>query len=94
VKRVASKKAQGKSTKRVSSEDSNKFISKKIKLILTSLIVSLVLFAFSWVCYEYVFLDNLLMGNFFFILSVVSRYLSVAFFIALLVFMILRAFRR
>jgi hypothetical protein len=71
-----------------------KNLSKKIRLVLTSLISSLIVFAFAWIGYNYLFLQNLLIGNFFFILSYVSGYISVAFFMALIILVLLKVFRK
>ncbi|MFH1365435.1 MAG: hypothetical protein ABIH28_02540 [archaeon] len=93
VKRSGSRRAQGGKVKRANVV-AEKFISKKIKLTLTSLVFSLIVFAGSWVGYEYFFLENTFLGDFFFTLTLLSKYLSLAFFIALLVFLVLKAFRR
>jgi len=71
-----------------------KFISKKLKITLTSFIFSLIIFASSWIGYEYFILDTGFFGNFFFILVLLSGFLSLAFFIALLIFLILKAFKK
>jgi hypothetical protein len=71
-----------------------KFISRKLKLTLTSLVFSLIIFAGSWLGYKYFFLDAGFFESFFFILALISGFLALAFFIALLVFLVLKAFRK
>jgi len=93
AKRFSSRKAQNSKIKGASISPA-KFISKKIKLTLTSLVFSLIIFACSWLGYSYFFLDTGFFGSFFFILAYLSGFLSLAFFIALLVFLVLKAFRK
>jgi len=92
-KKSSSRKSQKRKVK-TSSISQSKIVSKKIKLTLTSLVFSLIIFAGSWLGYEYFILDTGFFGNFFFILSYISGFLSVAFFIALLVFLVLKAFKK
>ena len=93
AKRSSSRSAK-KSGARGISLTPEKVVSKKIKLALTSLVFSLIIFAGSWLGYEYFILDNGFFGNFFFMLAYLSGFLSLAFFIALLVFLVLKAFRK
>jgi hypothetical protein len=93
AKKKRGKKARSKKAK-IAPVVQQKFISRKIRLTLTSLLFTLVIFVGSWIGYEYLFLNSEFFGNFFFVLAYLSGFLSVAFFIALLVFLVLKAFRR
>jgi len=73
---------------------SKKFFSGKIKLTLTSLLTSLIVFAASWIGYEYLFLNSTFFGSLFFILVYISGFLSLAFFMVLLLFLVWKIFRK
>jgi hypothetical protein len=70
------------------------FISRKIKSALVSLLFALIIFAGSLVLSDYFYLENEFVGNLFWTLTLISGALSLAFFIALLVILVLKAFRR
>ena len=93
AKKSGSRGAQRNKTKGASISPA-KVVSRKIKLTLTSLVFSLIIFAGSWLGYSYFFLDEGFFGGFFFILVLLSGFLSLAFFIALLVFLVLKVFRK
>lgn len=92
VARKRAKRAKRRKAEK-SSAGSEKFISRKIKLTLTSLIFSLIIFVGSWVGYD-LFLGSEFFESFLFILTYVSGFLSLAFFIALLIFIVLKTFRK
>jgi len=68
--------------------------SAKIKLTLTFLLATLILFVGAWIGYAYLFPSNELLGTFFLILTYLSGSLSLAFLIALLMFLVLKVFRK
>lgn len=68
--------------------------SKKIRVALTSLIFSLIVFAGSWIGYGYFSTNSWFFENFCFVLAYISGFLALAFLIALLVFMAFEAFRK
>ncbi len=87
VKRKVSKNARR-------TQSSANPMPKKIKVTLNSLLISLVLFIVSWIGYEYLFLNSVFVGNLFFILEYIFGFLSLAFFIALLVLLALKTFKK
>jgi len=93
---VAKKRGKRARSKRVKKKtiSQEKFISKKIKLTLTCLFFTLIVFAGSWIGYEYLFSNSQFFGSFFFVLVYLSGFLSLAFLIALLVFIVLKAFKK
>ncbi len=93
AKKSGSKKIQ-KSKSKTPILSVEKFVSKKIKITLTCLISSLIIFLASQIGYQYFFPDGTILGNLFLILVYLSGFVSVAFFIALLVFMILKIFKK
>jgi lipid-A-disaccharide synthase-like uncharacterized protein len=92
------KKRRGKKSRSKNSRNksviSEGFISKKIKATLVSLLFSLIIFVGSWVLSDYFYLENEFVGNLFWTLALISGALSLAFFIALLVVLVLKAFRK
>lgn len=93
---MATKRAKRKSRKRSAKLDVPKenLTSKKIKIALISLIFSLIVFAGSWIGYEYFSVNSWFFENFCFVLAYISGFLALAFLIALLVFMAFEAFRK
>jgi hypothetical protein len=92
-KKVGKRRAQLKKTGR-NNFPKGEFVSKKMKIALISLIFSLIVFSGSWIGYQYFLLTSEFFGNFCFILAYLSGFLALAFFIALITFMILRAFKK